>query len=496
MDANTLASEILRISDLVEIDREPAIQALKTACRQGGYPQQIGVLRRLVHDQVNAESDAQRDVAIDQMVADYFILNMGQKVRIGYFTSEKVNGHKRDRLNLLSKSDFEIWLGNRELVERFIANPKTPRYRGLICDPSKPAEFEGRLNLWRGFGITPKPGDPKPFLDYVSMLLADGNPESSEYILNWLAWVVQRPAERIGVALCLISAKQGTGKGTLGNLMLTIFGQHGVSVSQSEGLTGHFNAHLESAMFCFADEALFAGDLRGADAFKNLITEPWMTVTRKGLDSTCMENLLSILMATNHRFAANVEFSDRRFAMFEVCETKQTRQYWNDLHKWLNAGGKNAVLDFLQRRDLTGFHPVDSRPITDIYLDQRRQSLRETHRWWHDVLDNESLGPMTHTMGSNGTPDKKTVYGLYKEWHLKHEHRASRPVSKQVFWKDIYAMTQNKVREVRTRSGPANTDRERAVCFPGFERDHPMGKVYAIDWTVLQGGFEEWLAQK
>ncbi len=507
MNADILADEIIRIADLAKIEHEPELQTLWQRCRAEDYPQPMKTLRQLVSAQVNAERDGlrqqQTETQMNHLHQEHFLLNLGKSVRIGGFTPEHVNGHLRHRLDLMSRPDFLLWTKYAEAAEDWLKDPLTKKYVGIICDPSKPAVWDGKLNLWRGFGIQPAAGDAQPFVDYVTILLAQRVPEWAEFILNWLAWVLQNPGERIGVALCLISALQGTGKGSLGNLLLTIFGQHGVSVSRSDGLTGHFNAHLEGALFAFADEALFAGDLRGADAFKNIITEPWISITRKGVDSHNMENRLSILMATNHRFAAQVEWSDRRFAMFEVNEAKQTRSYWDDLHRWLTQGGKNIVLDFLLQRDLTGWHPVDDRPMTPVYMDQRRQSLRETHRWWHEVLEAENLaagtGGFATPLNKRGEFDKKDFYGLYKAWHERNEHKASRAASQQTFWRDFWAMTQGEAKQ--SRPGKTSTDQVRVVVLPvvptGESENGPPGmSPYHPDWGKLFDAFEKWLAQK
>lgn len=502
MDAEKLQSEIVRIAGMVEIEREPAITALWRACKTGGYSQQKPLLRGLVKVQANAPREADRVAGVDRLKAEFFMLNVKGKVRIGHFTSEQVNGHSRQVLNLMTVRDFETWHSNSYEAESWLNDPTVRKYTGLITDPTKPEEWNGKLNLWNGFGVPATSGDGGLFVSFVHAILASGNQQWCDYILDWLAWIVQRPGERVGVVLCLVSAKEGTGKGTLGNLLLTLFGQHGRSISDSEGLTGHFNAHLADCLYCFADEALFAGDLRGADRFKNKVTEPWMAVTPKGVDSIEVENRLSILMATNHRFAATVGFSDRRFAMFEVSDVPQSRYYWDGLHNWLNGGGKNIVLDLLQRRELSGFHPVDSRPITPIYLDQRRQSLRDSHLWWSEVLEAESFGtdkngfPLVavqqdYVIGSCGLPvpspigsiNKNELYRAYRAWHERTQKQVARPVTREWFWKDFYTMTQSAVG--RGRPGKRG-EQQRCINFPFSEGN--------VDWMRLQEAFELWLS--
>lgn len=493
MDAETLAAEIDRIAGLMEIEHEPAIQDLWQRCKAGGFAQRKPMLRELVKSQANAPREAEQFDAMAKMNTEYFVLNLKGKVRIGHFTSEQMIGHSRRILNLMSQLDFKLWMAGNPEAELWLNHPSKRKFTGLMTDPDKPPEWQGKLNLWAGFGIVPGAGDVNPFLDYVLTILAQGQQAWADYILNWLARVLQNPGQRIGVCLCLISAKEGTGKGTLGNLFLTIFGQHGRSVTSSENLLGHFNAHLADALFVFADEALFAGDLRGADKFKSTITEPFLAITPKGVDSIEVENRLSILMATNHNWAATVGWSDRRFAMFEVSEEDQTRIYWDGLHNWLTSGGKHIVLDFLLRRDLTGFHPVDSRPLTPVYLDQRRQSLRDTHRWWHEVLEAESFGtdvkgmalmPMMPMMLGCVELDKKRVFAAYKLWHKETQNRAARAASDKVFWKDFKAMTFGLVPQ--HRFGPRG-EQKRVIVLP-------MSEGFP-DWEKLNAAFEEWLSK-
>lgn len=494
MDTSELEAEIIRISRLPEIQREHEVHKLHQEQRCNGLRKSL--LRELVQEQANAGKEAQAQDELQVLLGEYFLLSVRGKVRIGQFVEEQIQGHQRRNLNLMAKPDFELLMAGRPEGELWLNNPAKRVYYGLLNDPSKPEEHDRKLNLWHGFGIQPVQGDVSPFLGFVHTLLAQQNEIWRDYMLDWLAWVIQHPGERIGVVLCLISATEGTGKGTLGNLMLSIFGQHGRSIADPEGLTGHFNAMLADALFVFADEALFAGDRRGADRFKNRVTEPLISITPKGVDSIQMENRVSYMMATNHRFAASVSFSDRRFAMFEVSEHKQLRAYWNDLHEWLQHHGRGIVLDFLQRRDLSGFHPADSRPRTPIYLEARRQSLCETHRWWHEVLEAEDLnigfGAFPTSTDISGEIEKATLYDLYLSWHKKTEHRASRPAQRSTFFRDLYAMTDGAVREARP--GPRG-EQKRVVVFP--MKAMPTGlPTTPIDWTKLQMTFEQWLSQR
>ncbi|MCJ2048398.1 hypothetical protein MKL01_01510, partial [Methylobacterium sp. J-070] len=81
---------------------------------------------------------------------------------------------------------------------------------------------------------------------HIKEVLADNDVAAANYIFKWVAWAVQHPAERAQAAL-VFKGKKGTGKGTLGNALCQIFGQHGTHISSAEHLAGRFNGHLRDA---------------------------------------------------------------------------------------------------------------------------------------------------------------------------------------------------------------------------------------------------------
>ena len=100
-----------------------------------------------------------------------------------------------------------------------------------------------KLNLWRGWGVKVGVGDWSLMKEHIKVVLAGGNEKAFDYIIRWLAWAVQHPDQRAEVAL-VFKGGRGVGKGTLGNAMCRIFGQHGVHISNASHLTG-FNGQAQ-----------------------------------------------------------------------------------------------------------------------------------------------------------------------------------------------------------------------------------------------------------
>jgi hypothetical protein len=55
------------------------------------------------------------------------------------------------------------------------------------------------------------------------------------YIINWFAWAVQHPGQQPETAPVFLG-KRGSGRGTLGNAMCRIFGNHGLHISSPQHL--------------------------------------------------------------------------------------------------------------------------------------------------------------------------------------------------------------------------------------------------------------------
>ena len=165
------------------------------------------------------------------------------------------------------------------LATWWLTHPARRQYRGMALIPGGPCP-DDIYNLWRGFGAASAPGDVSPMLDHIGMLCSRST-ELIEYVVGWLAFCVQHPGERPEVAL-VFQGDEGTGKGTLFRLMLKLFGAHGLHITQTSHLVGHFNAHLRWALFVFVDEGYWAGDKAAEGVLKGLVTEPTIAIEVKG----------------------------------------------------------------------------------------------------------------------------------------------------------------------------------------------------------------------
>jgi len=272
----------------------------------------------------------------------------------------------------------------------WLKHPRRRQYDGITFQPGGAQIVDGRFNLWRGFSFDPKAGDWSLMREHIREVLAAGNEESDTYIMNWLAWAGQHPDQRAEVAL-VFKGKKGSGKGTLGNTMVRIFGQHGVQISNAKHLTG-FNAHLRDACFLFADEAYWPGDKSAEGDLKRLITEPTLFIEGKGRDAVTALNMLHVMMASNEDWIVPASERERRFAAFDVSECHiQQEKYFDAIYAQLEDGGYAAMLYELLQRDVSGWHPRRLPKNNALLLEQQRLSLSPLDSWWVELLEGGTL---------------------------------------------------------------------------------------------------------
>ena len=180
--------------------------------------------------------------------------------------------------------------------------------RSLVLVADGPEVINGFLNLWRGWGVNPRPGYWSLMRRHIEEILAGGDPPAAQYILRYAAWCVRNPDERAEVAL-VFRGDKGCGKGTFADALKRCFGQHGLHISSSDHLVGQFNAHFRDCMLLFADEAFWAGDRKGESALKRMVTEPTLFIEQKGIDAYEWKNRLKVIMAGNDEWVVPASYN-------------------------------------------------------------------------------------------------------------------------------------------------------------------------------------------
>lgn len=394
-----------------------------------------------------AEAEARRQIAraiqfavnpaLLQMNSDHFCAIIGGKFRIATRTLDPIT--QRESWVPWEKGTFKDFYETEEVevaktkdgkpimenkAKWWLSLPQRRQYKGVIFAPAASIETSGYFNSWQGFQVDAKPGgDCSLFLEHCRDVLCSGREDLYQYLLGWMARMVQEPGKPGEVAIVL-RGDRGAGKSFFATVLGSLFGTHYMAVSNSAHLVGNFNSHLRDIVFLFADEAFFAGDKRHESVLKTIITEPRLVIERKGVDVETSANCIHLVMASNDFHVIPVGRKERRFLVLEASRKRvQDFDWFNRISAQLDDGGREALLHFLLTYDLSNFN-VRSVPQTDELNQQMKLGHSHQEAWWKRQLEEGSLG------GIGEWPDAIPRQIIFDHYYAScQQQKVSRPLS-------------------------------------------------------------------
>ena len=316
-----------------------------------------------------------------------------------------VNFYKRQAGEVLIKRFLEqlpIMCDAKKTINNFWVDPATHVYTDIAFNPI--AQPPSTLNYWVGPVIEPKQGDWSRIRTHLYEVICDGDMELFEYLLNYVAHMLQRPEEKPGVMVVLLG-NQGTGKGLFFQILQRIWGRTSLLVSDIQQVVGNFNAALERNYVIMMDEALFSGDRKSQNRMKSFITEKSCTVEQKYQPSRTINSVHRFFASSNHEHFSHVEADDRRLLIVKVSKSRQgDRAYFSDLAAAIDDDTViAAMVHDLMQLNLNQFD-VRQRPLTQEHASQKIQSLQGFDRYWFEVLTNGRFG--IDNLGTFGTNER------------------------------------------------------------------------------------------
>lgn len=342
-------------------------------------------------------------VPLREVQAEFALLNLGGEIRVVSLAEIEatLNGTREGSISMYKTADGKLLIMRfietlavsskpAHVVEEFKHSPHTRVYDALAFSPlPTPA---ATLNFWVGSTVVPSKGDWSVIRDYLQEVVCDGDLKKFEYLLNFVAHMLQHPDKKPGVMLVLLGG-EGTGKGTLFQLLNALWTRTSLLVSNIDDVVGQFNAAIERKFIIFMDEAMFSGDRKAQDRLKSMITEATVTVEQKYQPSRTIASYHRFIAASNHQHFAQVSSDDRRFLFLRVSEQrKKDYAYWAKVHRAIEDPLVISALAYdLSTRDLTDFN-IRDRPGTVEHMEQKLRSLTGFERYWFEVLHDGSFG--------------------------------------------------------------------------------------------------------
>jgi hypothetical protein len=296
----------------------------------------------------------------------------------------------RRRLSKEQFSDLHADIVPKAAATQVLQIPSLIRAAGYDYRPGSPTilvgDAETRINLWVNDGVRPEAGDATPFANHIAYLVPDEEPRN--HLLQWLAYTVQRPAERVKHAL-ILSGKQGTGKSYMARVLKLLHGRSNVHEVSVDELHGQFTGWLEGKQVILIEELMAQGRLELANKLKPILTQEVIRINEKHKRVYQIRNLASFFCTTNHEDPIFIEEGDRRWWFYRSPAEPLAPSYYSDLELWTtkNAG---VIKSYLMDLDISGFNPNAAPPMTRDKQRLIRASLPPVEWFLKERLDDQA----------------------------------------------------------------------------------------------------------
>lgn len=255
-------------------------------------------------------------------------------------------------------------------------------------DPTNPERVIPGVgyNQYRGLGVEPKRGDCSPILKLIDMTVGKRKELKKAY-LQWLAAPLQNPGMKISWCLFVFHYLQGHGKTFVAQIMLEIYGYHGINMDEKD-FFGDWNEWVEKGLFCLCDDLSFDGSKKSRHTLKSKITEEQSQLYKKYRDTQEVRNYANFYFTANTAGALPLEVgTNRRVCVINMQQVPEKKWLLGELNTWRENGGAAHFLYYLLHNvDCSDFNRWDDAPWTEekqLAIDSSASSLE---LWMQDAL--------------------------------------------------------------------------------------------------------------
>lgn len=233
----------------------------------------------------------------------------------------------------------------------------------------------------------------------------------ARYIMQWLAWGIRNLGRGENVALILHGEDQGSGKGTLADIMALIYKRYYVVLDQ-HSIESQFNSILRGKIFVYANEVVseyMTSKRAAANKLKTWVAGDRLVINGKGDQEFVIRNCMNFMFSSNSKTPLVIDPQDRRYSVIMtggILDPALATSLWNDIHKstedprWIQR-----FLDYLTYTvDLSDYVP--NKPLDNA--DRRKvisNSLSEIATWVYEYTP------------APGDYEINTLFSTFSEWN-------------------------------------------------------------------------------
>jgi len=343
-------------------------------------------------DYLRHKENLDKNYALIRSSANYIYHNVENGAKTIRFHSEKeiitVNRH----LQYVVVDDKGKKI-HRPVINEWLNDPSKPYYERLECVPPPHVCPDNVFNTWMGSiyddfpFIESEDGEADPeydadavekFVYHIQNVICSGDESLSRYVMTYFAHMIQKPAEKPG-AMLVLTGTEGSGKSSLTEIFKKMYPQGMVftTASPEKYVWGHFNEPMANVLLLGLEEVDKRNTKDADGKIKDLITNPIITINKKGIQSYEQNSFLRTILTTNNLDPLTFSKNDRRLCIIRVSDCKVgDKEYFNAMWKAFERPHAMRSIYWALKTtwDITQLD-VSKPPMTEY-----KQDLIETHK--------------------------------------------------------------------------------------------------------------------
>ena len=291
----------------------------------------------------------------------------------------------------------DIWLNNqhRHIADGLCFNPEEP--------PLKINPY-GQYNLYQGRAVNEADCSRedsvkylKPFLDHITLNLCGGDIATFWVFIKVMAAKYQNPT--IKPFATIIHGIEGTGKDTIVEPFMRLYGAHGKKATKASQVIGEYNAGtLSNCMFLWMDEA-FAGTKDATDCMKTVVFSDTLRLTDKFVPAWEERSLNQTILTTNREGMIRFATHDRRYFVLKMSDdrasdTPENKKYFTKLWQLINSESfLGHLANLLTHADIQDFN-FRRPPVTKSMAIQKLSTADAEEKFIHQIIRDGGIRPL------------------------------------------------------------------------------------------------------
>lgn len=280
---------------------------------------------------------------IESMVTEYKISS----------DKQKRSGEKNDKNELIVSKQhnfYQLWIKSAysNKIKRFVFDPN-PDYQ----------KNEIERNMFNGFKYnTPMHlnEDINFFINHFDNLFKKEE-KVTNYVLNWIAHIFQKPHIKTTSAIVLYSDTHGVGKNFPFEIIGEILGNNLYGEVEPKNVGVKFNNDQSNKLLLVSNEISGHAKII-ANELKDLITRKTTRIELKGVDAIVVNDYSNWVFTTNNSQSFQISQTDRRYMLIECTEDKMSLEVEKQFINLKKDEKKlRQLYHFFMTRDITNFNP-------------------------------------------------------------------------------------------------------------------------------------------